>query len=302
MRVNGNQPSRSPPRCLSPGLAPTLVSAGRYLDLNDWSAIFLTKMVRVCVLFAAGTNCDRETAWAFNVAGAEPETVHINQFRSGKVTLDRYHILALPGGFSYGDYIASGRILANEVKHHLREQIERFLSAGKLIIGICNGFQVLVKSGLLPGFDEPFEPQTVTLDHNDSARYEDRWVWLKVEQSPCIFTRDLESPIFLPVAHAEGKFVARDETVIARLNANHQVALRYAAADGGEPEYPENPNGSVEHIAGICDPSGRVFGLMPHPERFVMIEHHPWWRSEPRVRVDGIKIFQNAVNYARTNL
>jgi phosphoribosylformylglycinamidine synthase len=259
-------------------------------------------MVRVCVLFAAGTNCDAETAWAFKVAGAAPDTVHINRFRAGEVTLDDYHVLAIPGGFSYGDYIASGRILANEIKHHLREQIERFLEKGKLVIGICNGFQVLVKSGLLPGFERPFEEQTVTLDWNDSARYEDRWVWLSVEDSPCVFTRGLESPIFLPVAHAEGRFLTLNEQVLARLNANRQVALRYTTEAGEPPEYPDDPNGSVEHIAGVCDPSGRVFGLMPHPERFMMREHHPYWQRLDRVRIDGRRIFENAVQYAKTTL
>lgn len=258
-------------------------------------------MVRVCVLFAAGTNCDAETAWAFRVAGAVPDTVHINRFRAREVTLDGYDILAIPGGFSYGDYIASGRILANEIKHHLRDQVERLLERGKLIIGICNGFQVLVKSGLLPGFDRPFEDQTVTLDWNDSARYEDRWVRLAVEDSPCVFTRNLPSPIHLPVAHAEGKFLTLDRATLDRLNANRQVALRYASESGDEPEYPEDPNGSVEHIAGICDPTGRVFGLMPHPERFTMREHHPAWRNE-EVRVDGIQLFYNAVKYAKTTL
>ncbi len=259
-------------------------------------------MVRVCVLFAAGTNCDAETAWAFQVAGARPDTVHINRFRAGELTLDNYQILAIPGGFSYGDYIASGRIFANEIKHHLREGIERFLEKGKLIIGICNGFQVLVKSGLLPGFDRPFQEQTVTLDWNDSARYEDRWVRLAVEDSPCVFTRGLDSPVFLPVAHAEGKFITLDDAVLARLNRNRQVVLRYTTLSGEPPEYPDDPNGSVEHIAGICDPSGRVFGLMPHPERFTRREHHPWWHSEPEVRVDGIEFFNNAVRYAKKNL
>ncbi|MGB9742822.1 MAG: phosphoribosylformylglycinamidine synthase I [candidate division WOR-3 bacterium] len=256
-------------------------------------------MVRVCVLFAAGINCDEETAYAFELAGARAETVHINKLKRQPWRLHDYQILTIPGGFSYGDYIASGRVLANEIRHNLAAELKRFLSAGKLILGICNGFQVLVKSGLLPAFEQPFEPQSVTLDTNDSARYEDRWVYLKIENSPCVFTRNLPEIIYLPVAHSEGKFITRSPAVLRRLNQNNQVVLRYVTARGEPAVYPDNPNGSVEGIAGICDPTGRIFGLMPHPERFLRKEHHPRWHRENLTRPDGIAIFENAVKYAQ---
>lgn len=259
-------------------------------------------MVRVCILFAAGTNCDRETGHAFEMVGAKAETIHINQLKSHRRTIADFHILAIPGGFSYGDYIASGRILANEIRQHLAPDIERFLATGKLIIGICNGFQVLVKSGLLPAFERPFERQTVTLDTNDSGRYEDRWVRLRNEDSVCIFTRGLPPSIEMPVAHAEGKFIVKHSRTLRRLNEQRQVVFRYVDANLEPAGYPANPNGSVEDIAGICDPSGRVFGLMPHPERNVRREHHPDWRNHRLTTPDGISIFENAVNYARANL
>jgi phosphoribosylformylglycinamidine synthase subunit PurQ / glutaminase len=259
-------------------------------------------MVRACILFAAGTNCDQESAYAFELAGAKAEVVHVNKFRSGERALSDFHILLIPGGFSYGDYISSGRIFANELKHFLGDQVEAFVSAGKLVLGICNGFQVLVKCGLLPAFEKPFEPQTVTLDTNDSGKYEDRWVNLKVEDSPCVFTAGIESPLFVPVAHAEGRFLASSADVLRRLNENKQVALRYISLSGEPATFPDNPNGSEEGIAGICDPCGRVFGLMPHPERFVRREQHPHWHRDRGLKPQGIRIFQNAVTYANAHL
>ncbi|HDQ99911.1 MAG TPA: phosphoribosylformylglycinamidine synthase I [candidate division WOR-3 bacterium] len=259
-------------------------------------------MVRVCILFAAGTNCDRETVRAFELAGATVDTVHINRLKERPALLRDYAILALPGGFSYGDYLSSGRILANELLHHLRDEFLRFHDSGGLTLGICNGFQVLVRSGLLPALDRPFEPQSVTLEDNDSGRFEDRWCRLKVEDSPCVFTRGLEEFIELPVAHAEGRFVTRDGSVLKRMRDDGQVVLRYVDREGEPAEYPANPNGSVEGITGICDPSGRIFGLMPHPERFVTREHHPRWHRERGTTPSGIRIFTNAVEYARKNL
>ncbi|MGQ9678301.1 MAG: phosphoribosylformylglycinamidine synthase I [bacterium] len=259
-------------------------------------------MVNVCVLFAAGTNCDQETVTAFELAGARTEKVHINRLKKYPELLRQYQIFVLPGGFSYGDYIASGRVLANEIKHHLSGEIVRFLESGKLILGICNGFQVLVKCGLLPAFEKPFEAQSVTLDTNDSARFEDRWVYLKRETSPCVFTSNTPEIIHLPVAHAEGKFIPSSNTVLEKLQANKQIVFRYVNVQGEKAKYPENPNGSIEGIAGICDPSGRIFGLMPHPERYIKIEHHPRWRRESLTKPDGIAIFENAVKYVKENL
>lgn len=259
-------------------------------------------MVRVCVLFAAGTNCDNETAHAFRLAGAVPEAVHINVLKRRQRRLDDFDILTIPGGFSYGDYISSGRILANELRHNLREDIERFLAAGKLILGICNGFQVLVKCGLLPGFSRPFEPQSVTLDANDSFRYEDRWVHLQSEPSPCVFTSRFPDLGYLPVAHAEGKFIAKDPSVLARLTKQGQIVLRYVTATGDRANYPENPNGSAQGIAGICDPTGRVFGLMPHPERCTSPTHHPHWVRRRPGDYDGMYVFKNAVRYVEEHI
>jgi phosphoribosylformylglycinamidine synthase I len=259
-------------------------------------------VVRVCVLFAAGTNCDQESAYALELVGAVPEVVHVNRFRSGERKLDEFQMLLIPGGFSYGDYIASGRIFASELKHFLRDQIEQFITCGKLVLGICNGFQVLVKCGLLPAFEHRFEPQTVTLDTNDSGRYEDRWVYLRVEDSPAVFTRNVESPMYLPVAHAEGKFIAKSAAVLRSLNDGRQICLRYSTLTDEPVSFPSNPNGSEENIAGICDPTGRIFGMMPHPERFVRREQHPRWHRENVESPDGIAIFRNAVAYARENL
>ncbi len=258
-------------------------------------------MIKACILFAAGTNCDSETAEACRLAGSVPETVHINQLKSRERRLADYQVLIIPGGFSYGDYISSGRILANELKHNLQDDLLAFHAAGKPILGICNGFQVLVKSGMLPGFERLFEPQSVTLDTNDSGRYEDRWVHLRVEDSPCVFTRGIESLMYLPVAHAEGKFLVSSAAVLTRLNRG-QVVLRYAALSGEPPAYPENPNGSEGDIAGICDRTGLVFGLMPHPERFVRREQHPRWHRERLTKPQGIAIFENAVKYAQTHV
>jgi len=259
-------------------------------------------MVRVCVLFAAGTNCDEEARVAFELAGAEAENVHVNRLKAKPALLHDFHVLMLPGGFSYGDYISSGRILANEIRHNLGPAIEKFHADGKLILGVCNGFQVLVKSGLLPGFDRLFEPQSVTLDWNDSGKFEDRWVRLAPGGADCVFTRGLDKQVFLPVAHAEGKFICRDRPTLERLKKNGQVVFRYARADGDDPGYPEDPNGSVDHIAGICDPSGRIMGMMPHPERFTRREHHPHWHRERLTKPDGISIFSNAVQYAKEDL
>lgn len=257
--------------------------------------------VKACVLFAAGTNCEHETKLALETAGARVDIVHINQLLENSRLLDDYRLLVIPGGFSYGDYVASGRILATELKERLRPQLTRFVDDGRLILGICNGFQVLVKAGMLPAFDSLFEPQIATLDANDSGRYEDRWVNLAVDPSPCVFTQGLEGLLELPVAHAEGKFVTKTPEVLRRLQTNRQIVLRYVTAEGQPARYPDNPNGSALGIAGICDPTGRIFGLMPHPERFVRPEHHPRWHRLRPSRIDGISIFVNALRYLGSN-
>ena len=249
------------------------------------------------MLRAAGSNCDFETKYAFDLVGAQSDLVHINRLLDGDVSLSDYQILAIPGGFSYGDDISAGKILANQMKYKLGEQMVEFHQKDKLIIGICNGFQVLVKSGLLPQVELDAE-QDVTLTFNDSGKFEDRWVHLKKRDSVCIFTQGGKDRVYFPVAHAEGKFVARNNTVLQQLKDNKQIVFQYDSPDGGEPVYPYNPNGSSEHIAGICDTTGRVLGMMPHPERFIDPINHPQWtRKGLQAEGDGIGIFQNAVRY-----
>lgn len=254
-------------------------------------------MVNVLVLRAAGSNCDLETKYAFDIAGAQADLVHINRLQNGDVDLSAYQVLAIPGGFTYGDDISAGKILANQMKYKLGDQLAEFHAQGKLIIGICNGFQVLVKSGLLPRVDMLGE-QDVTLTFNDSGRFEDRWVHLNSQQSVCVFTQEIKDRVYFPVAHAEGKFVVRNNAVLARLKEKKQIVFQYAAAAGGAPVYPQNPNGSIDDIAGICDPTGRVLGMMPHPERFLDPTNHPQWtRLGLQKEGDGCYIFRNAVNY-----
>ena len=260
---------------------------------------------KVIILRSAGTNCDRETKFAFESFGAVVDLVHINQLLLGTKRLKGYDILAIPGGFTYGDDLGSGKILANELRRRLKDDLQRFIDDGKLIIGICNGFQVLVKSGVLPGFDVSHKEfiQLATLTTNDSSRFEDRWIHLQPE-GKCIWTEGLKDTIYLPVAHGEGKFLVQDRGVLECLKKNSQIVFRYCTPLGGPVHYPENPNGSLENIAGICDRTGRVFGLMPHPERHFLFTQHPFWtRLEEKSKFgDGAKIFENGIKYARERL
>jgi phosphoribosylformylglycinamidine synthase len=260
---------------------------------------------RVLILRAPGTNCDQEAAFAFQQAGATTESLHINHLLRQPETLRQFQILCIPGGFSYGDDVAAGRILGNLFQHHLGEEMARFKADGKLILGICNGFQVLIKSGVLLEPDAQLGPPA-TLTWNDSGRFEDRWVRLESLPAHCVFLQGIEA-MYLPVAHAEGKFVVREPGVLEELDRKGQLVLRYrplsgdGKADHGEPApYPDNPNGSVANVAGICDASGRVLGLMPHPERHIDPTQHPrWTRGEAAAVGDGLKVFQNAVGYFR---
>ncbi len=257
--------------------------------------------VRVIVLSGFGINCEAETAVAFQRAGAEPNCVHINDLIAAPEQLQEYQIMAIPGGFSFGDDVASGRILANRLRYRLGDALQQFVRDGKLVIGICNGFQVLVKMGILPLFEGEFR-QEVTLAHNDSDRFEDRWVNLQTDaKTPCVWLKDIDT-LEVPIRHGEGKFIPADDDVLQRLLAQGQVALRYAnsAGDTAGGTFPQNPNGSVGDIAGICDPSGRIFGLMPHPEAFLDYTNHPTWtRSAERGDGQGLKLFTNAVEFAR---
>lgn len=265
---------------------------------------------KVIILRAAGTNCDQETAFAFQKAGGNVELVHINQLMRKEKKLDDYQLLAIPGGFTYGDDIAAGKLLANELKYRLKDSLQRFREEGKLIIGICNGFQVLVRSGLLPR--DSSVGQEVSLTLNDSGRFEARWVYLKTQNAKrktqdCVWIKDLPEIIYLPVAHGEGKFVTQNNKVLERMKQNNQIVFQYCNERGDLSGYPDNPNGSQENIAGICDESGRVLGLMPHPERHIGNLQHPRWtglRSKSRNHLpigegDGLQIFKNGVEYAR---
>lgn len=268
----------------------------------------------VLILRAPGTNCDRETAFAFEKAGATTETLHINRLLENPRLFERFQILCVPGGFSYGDDIASGRILGNQIQHHLNDQMVKFKDDGKLMLGICNGFQILMKSPVLLPPDREQGP-LATLTANDSGKYEDRWVHLEIRGGKCVFLEGIER-MYLPVAHAEGKFVARNEGVLRELDAAGQLALRYVSARtsptaeirtgmAGDVDiparilpFPENPNGAQANVAGVCDSTGRVLGLMPHPERHLDPLQHPrWTRGEAGAVGDGFQIFVNAVRY-----
>jgi len=259
--------------------------------------------VKTVVLRAAGTNCDLETAYAFRLAGSHTDLVHINEIIRGRKSLSEYHILAIPGGFTYGDDVAAGKILANELKCKLGRELEHFCDSGKLVIGICNGFQVLVKTGLLPNIDGR-RVQETTLTYNDSGKFEDRWVYLKRDpKSKCVFTQNIDKLIYLPVAHGEGKFIPKDDRVLRELRENGQIVFRYVDGEGLEASYPWNPNGSIDNVAGISDKTGRIFGLMPHPERHIFRHHHPrWTREKLSGPGDGFAIFENAVEFVRSNL
>ncbi|MHC4658634.1 MAG: phosphoribosylformylglycinamidine synthase I [Planctomycetota bacterium] len=257
--------------------------------------------VRAIVLRAAGINCDVETEYALELAGAEAERVHINRTIEDKKLLDKYQILVIPGGFSYGDDVAAGKILANQIIHHLAEAVRRFIDDGKLVLGICNGFQVLVKAGILPGDGSSGQQGDVTITYNDSGKYEDRWVYLAPQTDKCVFI-NAGRQIYLPVAHAEGKVVTKDEATLEKLRADGQIAFKYVDKDGREGTYPVNPNGSMGSVAGLTDSTGRVLGLMPHPERYVQPTQHPHWtRLKDKADSDGTSIFNNAVRYVKEN-
>jgi phosphoribosylformylglycinamidine synthase I len=256
---------------------------------------------KVLILRAPGTNCDQETGFAFEAAGAVASYAHINQLIESPSLLTDAQILCLPGGFSYGDDIAAGRILASQLQSKLSDAIAEFRDAGKLILGICNGFQILIKSGFLLPPDDGGLP--ATLAWNDSGRFIDTWVHLKTDlktqNSKCVFLRDIER-MYLPIAHAEGKFVTRNESILDELQSAGQLALKYCSPSGenGSVPYPHNPNGSTAGVAGVCDSTGRIFGLMPHPERHIDPTHHPRWTREGLAEHgEGLAIFQNAVGY-----
>jgi phosphoribosylformylglycinamidine synthase len=252
--------------------------------------------VKALVIRAPGTNRDGEAVFAFEKAGAEVTLAHVNQLIRGECNLFDYQIFVIPGGFSYGDDIASGRVLANELKLKFGQDMPKFIDDGRLVLGICNGFQVLVKAGILPRVKKGETPR-VTLTNNDSGKFECRWVHLSVnEKSPCVFTKGMES-MYVPVAHGEGKFAGDLKAI-----TNKNIAVYYTdeLGDRNAP-YPFNPNGSVKNIAGICDDSGRVFGLMPHPEDHILVTQHPQWtRLGLKKGGNAFPLFQNAVKFAKS--
>ena len=255
-------------------------------------------MVKALILRSPGANCDQDAAFAFEQAGGKSSLLHVNQLLQRPALLADHQILCIPGGFSYGDDISAGRILANQIRHHLFDAMREFKAAGKLIIGICNGFQILIKSGvLLPDrADEPI----ATLAGKKSGKFEDRWINLKAKGDKCIWLQGIER-MYLPVAHGEGQFIARDEATLDQLQAAGQLCLLYATDEGetNDVPYPLNPNSSQRNTAGVCDETGRVLGLMPHPERHIDFTHHPRWtrREQQPEHGDGLMVFQNAVRF-----
>jgi phosphoribosylformylglycinamidine synthase len=259
----------------------------RYAKKRNISKGF-REAVRTCVVTGFGINADNELVSAFQIAGSRAEKVHIRDIVISPQRLQGYDILALPGGFSYGDHLGSGKVFASLLKKNLRSALAEFIASGKLIIGICNGFQVLVKTGILPNRSGSWEPE-VSLIHNDSGKFIDRWVGVRFNpRSPCVWTAGLQSGE-LPIRHGEGKFITSGKGSLAQMQEEQLVVLTYD---------PHNPNGSEGNVAGICDPSGRIFGLMPHPEAFIYPENHPRWTREPVSEGWGLKIFQCGVSFA----
>lgn len=237
-------------------------------------------MTRALVLRTAGTNCDRETVEALRRTGAEVDVMHLRKLVAEPQRLEAVELVVFPGGFSYGDDVAAGRVFGFEVRTRLAEAFAGFVGAGGYVLGVCNGFQILVDTGLLEPPEHRGAARRFALTTNASARFECRWVTLEVQASACAWL-PAGLRMEVPVAHAEGRFVPRDAAAYDELVAAGQIALRYVAHDGGPVAYPANPNGSHGDVAGVCDPTGRVLGLMPHPERNIQPWHHPRWTRLP---------------------
>lgn len=263
--------------------------------------------VRALIITGVGLNCEKETAAAFTCCGASADQVHLNDLLSGKKTLDEYHILAFIGGFSFGDHLGSGTVFANKLKFRLTDELKKFVKAGKLVIGICNGFQTLTRLGLAPALNGEYFTQQAALTNNDSGVFRDDWVTLSCnENSPCVFTKGLKL-IRLPIRHGEGKFVA-EENILSLIESKNLAVARYCNADGTSANgvFPANPNGSLNDIAAICDETGRIFGLMPHPEAFLSPFNAPDWQKQKIEGTlpewgEGRAIFENAVKFAAEN-
>lgn len=264
--------------------------------------IYIVKKPKVLVLKANGTNRDEEMVYAFKVAGGEPKIVHVNDLRNKKDKLSNYQIVGLPGGFAYGDDIVSGKILAVELTSFFEEELKKFIQrSDTAIIGVCNGFQVLVRTGLLPF--QTLGQMKVTLTNNDSGKFECRWINMEVEEnSKCVFLNGLRGQIIsYPVAHGEGKFFTTPEN-LKRIEDENLVVFRYVDEKNNPTmKYPKNPNGALNAIGGICDATGRILGLMPHPECFVMIEQHPNWRRGEINKPDGLPLFQGIIDFVKNS-
>ncbi|MDD5022552.1 MAG: phosphoribosylformylglycinamidine synthase subunit PurQ [Candidatus ainarchaeum sp.] len=252
------------------------------------------------VLSGFGLNSEYETAYAIKLSGGNVDIIHLNQFIDAPSLLHTYNFLVLPGGFSYSDHLGAAKVFSNKLFFKLKKELSEFISEKKLILGICNGFQMLVKLGLLPYSD--FK-QKVTLSYNDSGKFEDRWVRLKANKnSPCIYTKDIDF-FDLPVRHGEGKLIIPNQEILFDILNHNLFPLQYVDSEGKLSGYPFNPNGSINNIAGLCDPTGRIFGLMPHPECYNTFANHPLWTSLSSKEIregHGLKIFKNAVNYLKT--
>lgn len=268
------------------------------------------KRVRVLILTGLGLNCEAETEAAFAHVGASPEPVHLLDMLDGRAKrLTDYSIVVFIGGFAFGDHLGAGVVFANKIRWRLYDQLLDFIDRGGLALGICNGFQTMVRLGMLPGLDGDYRKPRATLAPNDRRGYRDAWVRLAFEaRSPCVWTRGL-APMDLPSRHGEGKFLAESPALLERLEAAGQVAARYVGPDGRPTEqWPYNPNGSPRGVAGICDPTGRLFGLMPHPDAYLYAFHHPQWHRRRRRERDGIEdgdglaIFRNGVDAAAAAL
>lgn len=262
---------------------------------------------KVLVITGYGINCEEEIAYCFNKTGGQAEIVHINDLIDSRKKMSDYQILAIPGGFAYGDDTGAGNALSNRIRNHLNDEILSFIEKDKLAIGICNGFQMITNLGLVPATKNQYGKREVVLMWNTSARYECRWIHVKNTSKKCVWTRNIDT-LLLPVAHGEGNFYA-EPGILTEMKNNDQIALKYVKEDGSpaNTEFPYNPNGALEDIAGITDPSGRLFGLMPHPERLHSFLNHPTWTLEkelisrqektPSFEGEGLQIFRNAIEY-----
>lgn len=278
----------------------------RFRDLPEGTRDLARSEVRVLIVTGLGLNCEVETEEAFRMVGASPERVHLLDLldETAPRRLTDYQILAFVGGFAFGDHLGAGFVFANKIRWRLYDPLVKFIERGGLAFGVCNGFQTMVRLGMLPGFDGDYRTPRATLAPNDRVGYRDAWVKLSFDpDSPCVWTHGLTS-LDLPARHGEGKFLAESETVLERMESGHQVSARYVDPDGNPTQdWPWNPNGSPGAVAGVCDPTGRLFGMMPHPDAYLYPFQHPqWsrWRHEGRVPDEGggLAIFRNGVDFA----